>query len=293
MQFRAVHLEKTSALGSELVRCCPPPTVCQCRDCDRASVQKRARPPHIFGPFISADRVPEARVADRLVALYTESLSLVDWAMNRKRARAARVSNVPTVVLCASRSPASRSLSGAKRAGLARFSTFPVNSKTRQRLLLCTSLHLVALICVTQFRTGSTGHTPLHACTATRCSPSKSVPAWRTGPRDVVQQMRALRLGSVQVGLDVATCLFLMFLGSRVPMQTLSRADDAMGWLPLAATGSSEAIGAVSRSRSPCRRPGWGSQVGGPRSSHARRFRRRWCNWGHNAPVPGPCGGAT
>ena len=79
--------------------------------------------------------------------------------------------------------------------------------------------------------------------------------------------------------------------GSRVPMRMLSRADDAMGWLPLAATGSSEAIGAVSQSRSPCRRPRWGSQVGGLHSSHARRFRRRWCNWGHNAQVPGPCGG--
>ena len=111
-------------------------------------------------------------------------------------------------------------------------------------------------------------------------------------PRDVVQQIRALRLRSVQVGLDVATSLFSVFPGSRVPMQTLSRADDAMGWPPRATTGSSEAIGAVPRSPSPCRRPGWGSQVGGLRSSHARRFRRRWCNWGHNAPVPGPCGGA-
>ena len=79
--------------------------------------------------------------------------------------------------------------------------------------------------------------------------------------------------------------------GSRVTMRTPSRADDAMGWLPRAAPGSGEAIGAVPRSRSPCRRPGWGSQVVGLRSGHARRFRRRWCNWGHNAQVPGPCGG--
>ena len=110
-------------------------------------------------------------------------------------------------------------------------------------------------------------------------------------PRDVVQQIRALRLRSVQVGLDVATSLFSVFPGSRVPMRMLSRADDAMGWLPRATTGSSEAIGAVPRSPSPCRRPGWGSQVGGLRSSHARRFRRRWCNWGHNAPCRGLVGG--
>ena len=44
--------------------------------------------------------------------------------------------------------------------------------------------------------------------------------------------------------------------GSRVPMRTPSRADDAMGWLPRAATGNGEAIGAVPRSRSPCQRPG-------------------------------------
>ena len=149
----------------------------------------------------------------------------------------------------------------------------------------------MALICVTQFWMGSAGHTPHHTCTAALCSPAKSVPAWRTGPCDVVQQRRPLRLRNVQVGSGVATRPFSMFPGSRVPMGTPSRADDAMGWLPRAAPGSGEAIGAVPRSRSPCRRPGWGSQVVGLRSSHARRFRRRWCNWGHNAQVPGPCGG--
>ena len=47
----------------------PPTNRVGYRDCDRAPVRKRARPPRIFGPFIWADRVPDARTAGRLAAI--------------------------------------------------------------------------------------------------------------------------------------------------------------------------------------------------------------------------------
>ena len=133
-QFRAVHWEKR-APRERACQMLPATNRVGSPDCDWPSIRKRARPPRIFGPFSGADRVPQAGLADRLTALYKESLSLVYWAMNRKRARAARVSNVPTVVLCSSRSPASRSLLGAKCARVSR--VFPLSPSTARHVSTC------------------------------------------------------------------------------------------------------------------------------------------------------------
>ena len=109
-QFGAVHSEKTSPSRARFSDVAPPPTEGLSGDCGRAPRRKRARPARISGRFICANRVPHARTANRLNALYTVSLSLVGLSMKRKRARAARVSNIPTVVLSASSCTASLSL---------------------------------------------------------------------------------------------------------------------------------------------------------------------------------------
>ena len=49
--------------------CCPATNRGLSRDCCRAHLNKRARPPRVSGRFIWADRVPPARTADRLTAI--------------------------------------------------------------------------------------------------------------------------------------------------------------------------------------------------------------------------------
>ena len=72
-------LGENERLGSGLVRCCPPPTVCRSLDCDRAPARKHARPSCIFEPFIWAIEFPPQAIAIR-------------W-LSSKCARSSRVCN--------------------------------------------------------------------------------------------------------------------------------------------------------------------------------------------------------
>ena len=90
-QFGAVHWEPTSVSRADVSHVDPPPTGGLSRDCGRAHLNKRARPPRIFGSFSWSHPVPPTRTADRLAAIQMRTyLTRFQVGLRCKRARPPR-----------------------------------------------------------------------------------------------------------------------------------------------------------------------------------------------------------